>query len=250
MRPTTTHTKQTLPHTPAQFLGSLLLIGLGCSLAWAILSLPSESSGLAETVSARLSESGVKNPVTAVLLNFRGYDTLLEIAVLVMAVVGVWALPPLRSVQSPRDESLRNRPLLSFLHLLAPLLIVVAGYLLWVGADAPGGAFQGGALLAAAGTLFVLTGFFRVSPSSSRQLPFLVILGFAVFLAVASGIMLLSPHFLEYPHPWGKPLILLIETALMISIACILLSLLSGCFASPPHPSSLTPAPPQEEKVA
>jgi multisubunit Na+/H+ antiporter MnhB subunit len=35
--------------------------------------------------------------VTAVLLNFRGYDTLLEIAVLTVALVGVWALGPRRA---------------------------------------------------------------------------------------------------------------------------------------------------------
>ena len=38
-------------------------------------------------VAAHLAESGVTHPVTAVLLNYRGYDTLLEIAVLLLALL-------------------------------------------------------------------------------------------------------------------------------------------------------------------
>ena len=41
-----------------------------------------------------LAQSGTENPITAVLLNFRGYDTLLEMAVLTSALMGVWALGP------------------------------------------------------------------------------------------------------------------------------------------------------------
>jgi len=36
--------------------------------------------------------SGIKNVVTAVLLDFRGYDTLLEISVLMLATVAVFSL--------------------------------------------------------------------------------------------------------------------------------------------------------------
>ncbi len=39
-----------------------------------------------------MDRSGVTHPVTAVLLNFRGYDTLLEVAVLLIALVGTWSL--------------------------------------------------------------------------------------------------------------------------------------------------------------
>ena len=49
--------------------------------------------------------SGVRNPVTAVLLNFRGYDTLLEMGVLLVALLGVWSL----GTAARTEESLRNR---------------------------------------------------------------------------------------------------------------------------------------------
>ena len=71
---------------------ALLLMGLGACLAFTILSLPSVAPGLTQTVNAQLGLSGVSNPVTAVLLNFRGYDTLLEMVVLLLALLGVWAI--------------------------------------------------------------------------------------------------------------------------------------------------------------
>ncbi len=45
-----------------------------------------------------MAASGVEHPVTAVLLNFRGYDTLLEIAVLLLALLVMLAV-------SPREEA-------------------------------------------------------------------------------------------------------------------------------------------------
>ena len=98
-----------------------------------------------------LATSGVSNPVTAVLLNFRAYDTLLELAVLLTAVLGIFALGPARPgyrSAGPVFDSLA--------HWLVPVLILTAGYLLWVGAHAPGGAFQAGAILAAAGVVLRL----------------------------------------------------------------------------------------------
>jgi hypothetical protein len=46
----------------------------------------------AVAVESKLHQSGVKNPVTAVLLNFRDYDTLLELTVLLLALLGANAL--------------------------------------------------------------------------------------------------------------------------------------------------------------
>ena len=71
---------------------------LGLGLAGTVIALPFPGEGLAPLVEAYLAESGVRHPVTAVLLNYRGYDTLLEIAVLQAAVLGVLAFRPIRPV--------------------------------------------------------------------------------------------------------------------------------------------------------
>ena len=52
--------------------------------------------------------------------------------------------------------------------LLVPVLILVAAYLLWVGAHAPGGAFQAGSVLGAAGVLLLLSGW-RLPAASGRH---------------------------------------------------------------------------------
>lgn len=52
------------------------------------------TSPLPEMVEARIERSGVDVAVTAVLLNFRAWDTLLEIAVLLVALLGVKVLLP------------------------------------------------------------------------------------------------------------------------------------------------------------
>ncbi|MDF1529204.1 MAG: DUF4040 domain-containing protein, partial [Sedimenticola sp.] len=69
---------------------ALILIVLG--LGYALLSLPEIADGLTLNVKEKMAQSGVKNPVTAVLLNFRGYDTLLEMVVLLLALLSVWSL--------------------------------------------------------------------------------------------------------------------------------------------------------------
>ena len=65
-----------------------LLVAVAAGLEIVVLSLPAEADGLNADVMANMQDSGVTNPVTAVLLNFRGYDTLLEIAVLLLALLG------------------------------------------------------------------------------------------------------------------------------------------------------------------
>jgi multisubunit Na+/H+ antiporter MnhB subunit len=64
-----------------------LILALAAGLGYTVLSLPDQAQGLQGAVADQLEKSGVTNPVTAVLLNFRGYDTLLEMVVLLFAVI-------------------------------------------------------------------------------------------------------------------------------------------------------------------
>ena len=111
--------------------------GLGCSVA------ARETDRAYGRSLVKLPESGVTNPVTAVLLNYRGYDTPLEVGVLLLAIAGAWCcaaeMARRRSAGPPAADVAAAR--------LLPVLVLSAGYLLWIGVFAPGGAFQGGALL-------------------------------------------------------------------------------------------------------
>lgn len=201
-----------------------LSLVLGAAVAWAVLGLP-DTAGLREAVAAQLGRSGVTHPVTAVLLNFRGYDTLLEVAVLLLALIATWSLrlgPPNREAERP------GLVLLELVRLLVPVLVVLAGYLLWLGAHAPGGAFQAGALLAGAGVLLILVDARPLGTLPPLVLRALAALGVLVFAAVALLVMGGGRRLLEYPVEWAGALILLIESAATVSIGLALAYLFRG----------------------
>ena len=209
-----------------------LALGVGVALVLVALDLPEEPSGLASETSERIDETGVSHPVTAVLLNFRAYDTFLEVGVLILAVLGVMAVrrdSDLRSSARMAASPLFSDPVLGWLvRLLAPVLVLAGGYLLWLGSSAPGGAFQAGAMLAGAGVALRMAGHPSVSLLSPFWLRILLLAGFIVFLGVAAATMLFLGNLLELPERGAGLLIVTIETVLMVSIAVILVTLFVG----------------------
>jgi multisubunit Na+/H+ antiporter MnhB subunit len=202
----------------------LLLLTVAGGLGYALLSLPDQAVGLSEQVSANMANSGVQNPVTAVLINFRGYDTLLEMAVLLVALLGVWSLGS-AEVHTRIDP----QPVLSLLvGVLAPLMILMAGYLLWVGANAPGGAFQAGSVLAAAVILLLLSSKRFPVRLMGWPLRVVLLLGLGTFTAVGMMLLFVSGGFLQYPSSLAGALILFIEAAATLSIGATLAALFLG----------------------
>ena len=207
-----TSTAQTIPIT-------LLSLGIAAAVGWAYVTAISlgDADRLATLALARLDESGVSNPVTAVLLNFRAYDTLLELAVLLAAALGILALGP-----ACRPYRQAGALLGSLIRWLVPLLIVTAGYLLWAGAHAPGGAFQAGAMLAAVIVILRLGGFegaYLPAPDAQR---WLLAGGIAAFVLCGLLVTLFGLAFLEYPDGLAGALILVIESAATLSITLAL----------------------------
>ena len=198
-------------------VGALLV--LGSALAWAFWSGLDDYQGarLANLALSRVPDSGVSNPVTSVLLNFRGYDTLLELAVLLAAILGIWSSGPALPGYRPAGEVLEG-----LVAWVVPLLILVGGYMLWVGAHSPGGAFQAGALLGAAGVTLRLAG--HPSAGLPRESVLRVVLGLGVLVFTLTGLALavLGGGFLTYPPGLAKWLILLIETAATLAIGATL----------------------------
>lgn len=202
----------------------LLLSFMAIGLGYAVLDLQSSTANLSKLVATNLAVSGASNPVTAVLLNFRGYDTLLEMGVLLVALLGVWSLG---GIPDYRESS--PGPMLDTLsRVLVPMLILVAGYLLWVGAHAPGGAFQAGSVLGAAGVLLLLSGWRLEKRFAGLPLRVIVILGLFVFVMAGAGLLLVGNMFMEYPPALAGMLILLIEVAATITIGATLAILFLG----------------------
>ena len=170
-----------------------------------------------------LPQTGVSHPVTAVLLNLRAWDTLLELAVLLLALLGARQLGPRRLDLAEPWPLLR-----AWARVLAPLLVLAAGYILWRGASAPGGAFQAGALLAAGVVLLRLSGLLPRLRWSFAPLRLLVLGGLLVFTGVAVSTAWLGEGWLNYPDGSAKLVILLIEAVATLSIAASLSLLVIG----------------------
>lgn len=199
-------------------------------LAAAVMALPEGTPGLLPLVAENLPQSGVGNPVTAVLLNFRAYDTLMESVVLLVGLVAVWTLTP-KALWGGRPGLRQHaRPhgvLATFGRLLPPLGIVVAVYVVWAGGDKHGGAFQGGTILAAVWLLVVMAGIAQEPRLSSRPLRVALVAGPGLFLAIGlAGVPFGA--FLGFPVDFAKTLILAIEFALTFSIAVTLALLVAG----------------------
>jgi len=189
-----------------------------------MLDLPAAAVDLPAAVAANLSHSGVAHPVTAVLLNFRGYDTLLEIGVLLLALLVVLAVSP--HAEEPAGAArVSVEPVLQAIARIAvPLMLLAAVYLLWAGAHRPGGAFQAGAVLAAAAVLLHLAGLLPGWHAPKLLLRAGLAGGFLVFLAAAAA-LLARGALLAYPPAAAGALILVIESALTVSLGLTLAGL-------------------------
>jgi multisubunit Na+/H+ antiporter MnhB subunit len=201
------------------------------ALAGAVLLLPDPAPTLAPAAVANAWATGLSNPVTNVLMAFRAMDTMLEKVVLLLAIIGVWSLASDSAWggrQGPRHEADPDGVLVFLARLLPPIGIVVGIYILWTGANHPGGAFQGGAILASMWLLAIMAGLTDTPPVSSRWLRLILIAGPALFLMVGLGGLWFGAAFLAYPPAQAKPLILGIEVAMILTIAATLGLLLAG----------------------
>ncbi|MCC5796826.1 MAG: DUF4040 domain-containing protein [Methylophaga sp.] len=204
-------------------------LAVGFSLAamvWLVLSLiplADSPESLVAVAEQAMADSGVTHPVTAVLLNFRAWDTLLELVVLLLALLGM------QQLRLPSLKIAYPWPLLNaWGRYLAPLTIVIGGYLLWRGSSGPGGAFQSGALLAAGLIVLRLN---HVIPGLSWQHAWLrcsVLCGAGFFLIIACLTAWLGQGWLDYPASYSASLIFIIEFLATISIAVTLAWLVTG----------------------
>jgi multisubunit Na+/H+ antiporter MnhB subunit len=219
---------------PIRALAALAATGAALAIGAAILAISGPGEGLRPVVLAEIPRSGVEHPVTAVLLNFRAYDTWLEVAVLLAAVAGILAVLGARDPDAPTG----GRPgelLGAFTRGLVPLMLLVGLYLLWRGTSGPGGAFQAGAVLGAAGILLYAT---RVGPRAATlawRHRGVLVAGVAAFAALGAGGLVAGEALLTYPDRGAGALILAIEAAVTLAIAGALAAVLAAISAAAGH---------------
>jgi len=213
-------------------VNSLKVIGLASILALAtitclaIFRMPAEHGGLTELAMSLMHKSGVEHPVTAVLLNFRAYDTWLELGVLLLGALGIFAVRGQVGLENKQPQGIYEHLLHFLVALLAPVMLMVGGYLLWRGKFDLGGAFQSGVLLGATGVLLWLAGFRSVTGIAERYFRLALIFGFGVFLIVAGFTAFSGTAPLDLPVQHAGNLILLLEIAAAFSIGVTIPALL------------------------
>src|SRR5262249_15860288 len=116
-------------------------------------------------------ELGAPNVITGILLTYRAFDTLGEVAVLFMVAASVGLVlggQRPQCVGTPDNTSEETRPpseiVQSGAQILVPLISIFAAYIIMNGHLSAGGGFQGGAVIAS-GVLLMLLAFPQYQPN-------------------------------------------------------------------------------------
>ena len=212
-------------------LAAVLCALLSLALASVMLTLPQPAPTLAPEAGRGLEAAGLGNPVTAVLIIYRAFDTMLEKAVLLLAVIGVWSVAPdsvWGGAPAPLGRAVPDSALVFLARMIAPIGIIIGLHIFWVSADEPGGAFQAGAILAAMGIIVMMARLADPPRVASHLLRLSLIVGPAVFVAVALLGPFMGGSFLSYPAGFVKPVILFVEAFMLVTIAASIPMLIAG----------------------
>jgi multisubunit Na+/H+ antiporter MnhB subunit len=229
--------KTAAPEAPSSltlklFAGVLAALVAG-ALGAAILLLPDPSPSLAPEAAAAAdgAGAGLGNPITAVLMSYRSFDTMLEKMVLILAVVGVWSVGADKAWGGAPAELRQpepTAPMIFLAQMLAPVGVLIGIHIFWTGANAPGGAFQGGALLAAMWMVTMMARLVELPRIDRQWLRLALVAGPAVFLIFGLAGAVTAGSFFAYPPAIAKPIILFIEAFMVLSIAAALPMLVAG----------------------
>jgi multicomponent K+:H+ antiporter subunit A len=184
--------------------------GLGvAALCFAMLTRPFNTIS-AYHIAQSVPGGGGTNVVNVILVDFRGFDTLGEIAVLAMAGLGLHALlDGLRLVphSGGAREADRHPVMLAMLmRPLLPLAIAVSVYIFLRGHNLPGGGFIAGLVTAIALMLQYLAGGVAFAQARLR-LDYVRIIGLGLAIAIATGLgsWLFGRPFLTTWHDYMHP---------------------------------------------
>lgn len=159
-------------------------------------------------------ETAVPNMVTAVLADYRGYDTLFEAVVIFtagIAVIGVLRrFGPGKGIRSEvpyRREQISEltpkQPDLiveSTVRLLIPIIQIFALYVIAHGHHSPGGGFQGGVIFGASFILLALACDLKAAQNwvSEKRILILACSGILIYSGIGVLCQLLGENFLDY----------------------------------------------------
>jgi len=169
-----------------------------------------------------LSEGGGTNAVNVIIVDFRGFDTLLEITVLAIAglivhvLLGRFRVPD--SFEPARRDSAFNPLMLrAAARVILPFGALVAVYLLLRGHNLPGGGFIAGLVLAIVLILVRVAGSAALPPAGTLRHAAVIGAGLAVAAGTGLGAIALGYPFLT--STFGHPVLPLVGEVPLASAA-------------------------------
>lgn len=193
------------------------LLGVLYSLDW-------PRPGLTAQVAQESARLGLEQPVAAVLLVFRGYDTWLELVVLLTVVLGAATLLRGTSLSQSRIGTPAEPLLTAFTQLLLPLALLVAAYV---------GGFQGGAVAAAGLVLWYLAGAPIFAKVRGVLLRSLMVIAVIVPLILTLSPLLRGLPLFTYPATEVAAWMAVLEILVTISVTAMLAWLIIAADSAP-----------------
>jgi multicomponent Na+:H+ antiporter subunit B len=152
-------------------------------------------------------ETLVPNMVTAVLADYRGFDTMFETAVVFTAAIAVLLILRRTRRQGEHlpvdraDELIRVDVISrTVARLLIPFIQLFALYVVMHGHHSPGGGFQGGVMLGAGFILLAITYDLRtcLKRMNERKTFVLACVGVLIYAGIGAVCIVLGANFLDY----------------------------------------------------
>ncbi len=213
--------------------GALLIYATADFPPWADVNSPPSTHVSPHYIEKTMEETSVPNIVTAVLADYRSYDTMLETAVIFAAGVACFLL--LRTVKGERSEDRLYRHTLTGMtlrlkdsekrpsnldeferidtlwtpldliikkmcRLLIPFIQLFALYVIAHGHHSPGGGFQGGVIFGSSIILLAISGDLRtaISRIGEKMAALLCAIGVLLFAGTGVYCLLVGFNFLDY----------------------------------------------------
>lgn len=189
-------------------IGVVLLTAVGDFPDFADPASPASSHLSPYYITQTMTDTAVPNMVTAVLADYRGFDTMFETAVIFVAGLTVVAILRRRGapLAAPRPNGVRitagyRDDIIRFVaRIMLPYMQLFALYVLAHGHTSPGGGFQGGVILGASFILMAITYDLQtvLIRMSEKWNLFLGSFGVLIYAGIGFLCLLLGANFLDY----------------------------------------------------
>ncbi|HBT21844.1 MAG TPA: sodium:proton antiporter [Verrucomicrobiales bacterium] len=191
--------------------GAFLLSALPDFPAWGDPQSPVNSTVAPYYIENTIRDAHVPNIVTTVLADYRGFDTLLETAVVFIACIAIYSILRVDSAKSTVDEPdiiaapPAYDPTDSLIirqasRIMVPFMQIFALYVIAHGHYSPGGGFQGGVILGASVILLCISFDlkFVLRQWTEKKIMLLTALGVLIYAAVGVACIFMGGDYLNY----------------------------------------------------